>query len=446
VYGKSKGCRTELCVCKFSALCDGRLLKIALAIISGGWGGTEAVVYDLAEHLREKGQHVCVLASREMLPFYRKLDVELFDIGPCHYFKSWAASKVRASSKYDLPRRIIYLICAYLDEIRFLILYKKTQSQVRHFVLEKNVSVVHSHQLDSAFLCSCLRQTGVSLLVTVHGEHDLLLPGRRRVTILSHAPPIKLTRFSILMTPIVKLREYKFRKALLDADLVTTVSVFDSRNLRAWQPSLKARIVVVPNGVDFAEIRHETMRTVRLKGDFNIIFPGGAKLRKGGVHLILALAKLKNAVPNIHAYFTGHVPEDHPLRNIASKMELTQTITFTGFLTTQEYRTLLKSVDLLVMPSVEEAFGLVYLEGMALGKPIVALRKGAVGEIVHGGRNGILVDLDAEQIATAVLQIRRNENLRKIMTRNNLQDSKKLDWGRVVEKYLEIYNELKPGQ
>jgi glycosyltransferase involved in cell wall biosynthesis len=418
-------------------------MKIALVIISDGWGGAEAVVYGLAQRLTEKEHQICIVLNREMLPFYRELEhVQLFDIGTFYRFRSWSLSGPWASSRYRVLGRLIYLVCSYLDELQAFILRRRKQGCLMRILLDRKIKVVHSHLRDSAFLCSHLDRTGVFHLSTFHGEHDLLLPGRRRVVVYSASPPLKFTRFSVLLTPLIRFRLCKLRKGLTSARTVTTVSNLHSRILCAWQPELRAKITVVPNGIDIPDIRKDVAEAVVLKGAFNLIFPGGAKPRKGGILLLLALARLKGAVPTVHAYFTGHIPYDHPLRNAAASMGLTQIVTFTGFLTRKEYRALLKSVDLLVMPSVEEAFGLVYLEAMALGKPIIALRSGVVAELVKDGRNGILVDLDAQQIASAVLHLQRNDRLRESIAINNLQDSKRFDWGSVAERYLELYKGL----
>ena len=57
-------------------------MNVCLVLISDGWGGAETVVYELARHLRDKGENVSIILNKEILKFYDDLeDVEVFDIG-----------------------------------------------------------------------------------------------------------------------------------------------------------------------------------------------------------------------------------------------------------------------------------------------------------------------------------------------------------------------------
>jgi len=198
----------------------------------------------------------------------------------------------------------------------------------------------------------------------------------------------------------------------------------------------------IHNGVNVSEIRNAASSALKLKGGFNVLFPGGAKFLKGGDLLLVALAELKEEIPDIHTYVALDVPEGHQLRRMVFELELEQNVTFVGFLPPKEYRRLLASVDLLVLPSRREAFPIALLEAMALGKPIVASRVGGIPEVIKDGRNGILVDLEPRQIAQAILRLYWDEKLRQEMARNNLQDIVQYDWSLITEQYIELYREL----
>jgi glycosyltransferase involved in cell wall biosynthesis len=96
----------------------------------------------------------------------------------------------------------------------------------------------------------------------------------------------------------------------------------------------------------------------------------------------------------------------------------------------------------LVMPSRDEAFGIVFLEAMALGKPTIASNAGGIPEVVKDGRNGILVKPQPDQIAGAIVRLYRDEGLRTEMSHNNLQDVTKYDWSRIVDDFMSVYREV----
>jgi glycosyltransferase involved in cell wall biosynthesis len=214
-----------------------------------------------------------------------------------------------------------------------------------------------------------------------------------------------------------------------------------SETIDNWGEALRARSVVVHNGVDASEVRSSAGLDWTPKGEFSLLFPGGTKWLKGGDLVIEALAEVRQEVPGIHLYVALKVPSGHALRKAVSALGLEDNVTFVGHLSTQEYRSLLRPVDLLIMPSRQEAFGVVFLEAMALGKPIAATRTGGIPEVVEDGRNGILVEPEAGEIAQAILRLYRDEDLRRRLSQNNLRDVARYDWSVIADKYVEVYSQ-----
>jgi len=134
----------------------------------------------------------------------------------------------------------------------------------------------------------------------------------------------------------------------------------------------------------------------------------------------------------MHLYVAGDVPRNHVLRRLVVANNLEKDVTFTGFLNVQDYRRLLRSVDALVMPSREEGFGIVFLEAMALGKPVIAGNTGGVPELIENGRNGLLVELDSERIAAAIISLYKGQELRDRLIRNSLSDLPGFEWKNIV--------------
>jgi glycosyltransferase involved in cell wall biosynthesis len=410
-------------------------VNICFVLLSGEWGGAETVVYELARHLSAKGERVSIVLNEETLSNYAGLDnVRLFNIGsidPPEFSRAFLSRIPRGHSPVS---RALSLPYPYLDELARQLYLRKTRGRIVQLLSNGHMDIVSPILEDSVPLVSRLagdlKTLKIAAIAMVAGEGNL-----------RGSEPIHP-----LLRPIVKWKARQFRKALRKMDRVVGPSAF---MLRAWEDQgvhLKDRYVVIPNGVDVSDVQRSFTSTSRLKGKFNLLFPGGSKFIKGGDLLIKALPSVKREIPGIHLYVAWDVPQGHRLRQMADDLGLKENVTFAGFLPRQTYRGLLNSVDALVMPSREEAFGVVFLEAMALGKPIVAGNGGGIPEVVRDGRNGILVKPDPGPIAEALLHLYKNEALREEMRQNNLHDVTRFDWSRIADHYIEVYREASKGQ
>jgi glycosyltransferase involved in cell wall biosynthesis len=195
--------------------------------------------------------------------------------------------------------------------------------------------------------------------------------------------------------------------------------------------------LVIHNGINTSNIKKSSYK---LNDGFNILFPGGPKLKKGGDILITAINELVEIIPNLNLYVALEVPEDHLIRRLVKKYGLENNVQFVGFLKPDKYMTLLNSVDILAMPSRMEPFGMVYLEAMAVGVPIIASDVGGATEIIEDYRNGILTSPEPIAVSEAILTLYRDKSLREIISNNNLEDIHKFQWNNIVNDYIEEYN------
>jgi len=110
---------------------------------------------------------------------------------------------------------------------------------------------------------------------------------------------------------------------------------------------------------------------------------------KGHRFLLEAVARAQAAVPGLKLLCAGEGPEDKELLRLADRLGLGQHIRFLGF--RNDIAEILSACDVFVLPSLNEGLGLVLLEAMASGLPIVATRVGGVPEVVHEKVTGLLV-------------------------------------------------------
>jgi glycosyltransferase involved in cell wall biosynthesis len=157
----------------------------------------------------------------------------------------------------------------------------------------------------------------------------------------------------------------------------------------------------LPDGASEAEIRARLERT----GPLHVVFLGSVIHRKGLHTLIDALCRLKHDDWQLSVIGRLDVDEAY---TAAVKSQIRQAgvfdnVTMFGTLPDREIVRLMKSADLMAMPSSYEGYGIAYLEGMAFGLPALATTSGAAGEIITTGENGWLVAPGETEAISALL-------------------------------------------
>lgn len=131
--------------------------------------------------------------------------------------------------------------------------------------------------------------------------------------------------------------------------------------------------------------------------------------QKGQKHLIQALPEVLSQFPACRCYIGGSGPEREKLSRIIKEYGIEDNCILTGFLPDDEIPLWMNACDIFVLPSLHESFGIVQIEAMACGKPVVATRNGGSEEIITSDTHGLLcrpadpADL-AEKIKEALLR------------------------------------------
>lgn len=202
-----------------------------------------------------------------------------------------------------------------------------------------------------------------------------------------------------------------------------------------------AKIHVIPNGIDFDDIRN-------VQPDKSIKYP--SILYVGRLHKIKGIDVLLNAVPklmekmqHLHIYITGSGPEEGNLKKLVKTLNIEENVKFLGFASNGQKYPYYKSADVCVFPSLYETFGIVLLEAMALGKPIVASNVGGIPFLVEHGKNGLLFDCgNVEDLAEKTRILLENKELREKMGKTGKEMVKKFSWEIIAERTIAMYKEI----
>ena len=134
---------------------------------------------------------------------------------------------------------------------------------------------------------------------------------------------------------------------------------------------------------------------------------------KGFDELLAAMPEVLAGVPTARLVIAGDGDDRVRLQARAADLGLAGSVVFTGFVNEATLRELYARCAVFAMPSRNEGFGLVYLEAMRAGKPCLALRGSAAGEIIEDGVTGALVeDGSEEQLVNALVRLLRDAELR----------------------------------
>jgi glycosyltransferase involved in cell wall biosynthesis len=162
---------------------------------------------------------------------------------------------------------------------------------------------------------------------------------------------------------------------------------------------------------------------------------------KGIRHLVDAFPAVRSAHPRAWLVLLGQGPEEKALRERARELGIAERVIFAGF--QRDAHVYVGGFDVAVTPSLEEGFGLVALEALALGVPVVASRVGGLPDIVVDGTTGLLVEpARPDAIADALLALLGDPERRIRMGQAARADVERFSLDAYASRLTEIYREL----
>lgn len=196
-------------------------------------------------------------------------------------------------------------------------------------------------------------------------------------------------------------------------------------------------------GVDPAEVTGGNGARFRSRhglSGFVVGFLGTAAFEKGAVHLLEAATLLWRKGHLVQVVFAGPVVSD--FERCLAKVADTR-VHVLGFVDSDTKRDFLAAIDVLVMPSRTEAFGIAYLEAWANGKPVIGARAGAVATIINHSVDGLLVEFgDVAQLAQAIETLVVSPQLRCAMGQAGRERTlRDYSWENVVNRVRSAYSE-----
>jgi glycosyltransferase involved in cell wall biosynthesis len=231
------------------------------------------------------------------------------------------------------------------------------------------------------------------------------------------------------------------------AGTIIAVSGFLASELQRFYAVPHGKIHVVPNGVAYHQF-DGYVDPAAIKARFGIapldatVFAAGRSSYQKGMDLLV------EAVPLVLGYFpgtkfiiSGSGPEMDGLVSRANELGVADAIRFCGALPRGDYADVMRAIDIVALPSRNEPFGIVALEGWAAGKPVVATSAGGPSEFIWHDVNGFIVDAGPHGLAHGIGSLLADHDHCRALGRNGrVAVQQKYNW-EVVAGYTEgVFN------
>lgn len=209
-------------------------------------------------------------------------------------------------------------------------------------------------------------------------------------------------------------------------------------------------IEVIPTGVDVDLIRASHRRPVRaLLGIPDkaplIAFSGRIALEKNLGALLRALSTLSRDGGEAHLVLIGGGPWEEEARRVARAEGIADRVHLTGYLDRGDLFDWVSEADVFAFPSLTDTQGVAVLEAMALGRPAVAVRSGAVADVIRDGVDGLIVDPTAEALAEGLGTVLADAHLRARLAGRARERAEEFSAGRMAEKLVRVYERTLAG-
>lgn len=199
-------------------------------------------------------------------------------------------------------------------------------------------------------------------------------------------------------------------------------------------------VVIIENGVNSSEFENAKAKDLAYEKP-RVIFVGRIDENKGVEYLIKAFLQVRKNRKSASLLIVGDGPLKKKLENKYGSMN---DIHFLGRIPHEEISEYLAACNLFALPSIFEGQGLVLMEALASGLPIIASDLSGISELIVDGKNGMLTKAgDENELAEKIELILDDIKLQRKMRANNLKKGQLHDWKNICKQYIKLFERYK---
>lgn len=299
---------------------------------------------------------------------------------------------------------------------------KQFQWVENHILSKKNIHFIHAHTVfsDGGTAYKLHKKYGTNYIVTVRNT-DINYFYKYRM----HLRPLM---YEILLhAKQIVFISYAYMKKV--------ISILPKQILEKTKDKFK----VIPNGID--NFWHENPSSPKSLNseDIKLLFIGRMDRNKNVKAIISALNDLSKGGHRCTLDMIGTGPLEMKMKSYSKKLGVGKNVTFHGHINEREsILSIMNDSHVFVMPSYTETFGLVYIEAMSRGIPIIYTSGEGVDGFFKVGEVGYsILPNDKEDMIRKIFKIKENY---KVTSSNCIENSKKFNWKEISINYLKYYN------
>lgn len=373
-------------------------------------------VHDQVKALTTKGIEVRVVSPVPWSPFpLNRISRKWRDYSLIPYRSDWNGVQVYYPKYVAYPRALFFEKSGYR-------MYRGIRDTVENLYHEFSFDIIHAHvALPDGYAASLIaNKLPKPIILTIHGQ-DL----QQTVN-----------------------RNKKCKEAVLYSMSCASKIILVSRKLKHlaykhFGSTFMDKLEVIPNGIN----PQETLNLNELKNrknDLIILSVSNLIKIKGLEYNIFAVNKLRKKYPDIKYWIIGSGPEEKRLKNLVLSLGLEQQVLFLGRQSHDEVFKYMLKCSVFSLPSWNEAFGVVYLEAMGCGKPVIGCMGQGIEDFVEHGKTGFLVKpQDIDSLVEALDYLFSNPfEARKIGKRAKEVVLEQYTWEKNTERTIALYRKV----
>jgi len=320
---------------------------------------------------------------------------------------------------------------------------------VTGFTQEEGIAydLIHSHYWLSGWVARELRESWDSPVIQMF--HTL---GRLKNTVAQSEEEMEMARRIEVETEIMAF-----------VDRIVAATAVEKAQMTQLYGANPAKITVIPCGVDLSLFRPIPMDEARERLDIcerkhMVLFVGRIERLKGIDTLLEAMAIVVRDFPNWQEEICvcivgGDASEDSAivdkemqrLQDLRAELGIADLVTFLGAQAQDALLDHYSAADVVVMPSYYESFGMVALEAMACGTPVIASQVGGLSFTVQNGVTGFLVpDRDPPALAEKITLLLKDQALRNKLGTQGIEWAQQHSWAKIADQVISLYSDLVP--
>lgn len=230
------------------------------------------------------------------------------------------------------------------------------------------------------------------------------------------------------------------KRVFKGANQVITVS--SKLQKLAYKVGISANIVVVGNGIPNSIIHKP--HACNIDEDLVMVSVSNLIITKGLDYNLKAVAALRTKFPNLQYHIIGSGPEKQNLINLAEELGISNQVSFLGVLSHEDVFKKIAKCQIFSLPSWSEGFGVVYIEAMSQGKPVIGCKGEGIEDVIQHGVNGMLVSpKNVESLVDAIdYLISHPDEAYKMGQCGRATVEADYTWEKIVKRLINLYEQV----